>query len=107
MKRLEKLLGRAYTLSAQVLNSDEIDIALAEEVSGECAELYAMLSGDLSSFDEPELIDPELLDLTRKLKAFELLSRATTMIYNIEDDQFQIAYERLENILDNLKETIR
>jgi hypothetical protein len=107
MKRLEEMLGRAYILAAQVLNADEPDIALAEEVSGECSELYAMLSGDLSSFDEPELMDTELLNLTRKIKAFELLNRVTTMIYNIEDDEFQIAYERLENILDNLKETIR
>jgi hypothetical protein len=68
MKRLEEMLGRAYILAAQVLNGDEPDIGLAEEVSGECSELYAMLSGDMSSFDEPELMDTELLEIAKQIK---------------------------------------
>ena len=107
MKRLEEMLGRAYTLSAQVLNGDEVDIALAEEVSGESAELLAMMNGDWSAFESDEVMDMELLGTVKKLQAFEMLNRAVTMIYNIEDDAFQTAYERLENIIDNLKETIR
>ena len=68
MRRLEEMLGRAYTLAAQALNGDEIDIALAEEVSGESAELLALLDENWSAFDEPELIDPELLDLAKQIK---------------------------------------
>jgi hypothetical protein len=102
MKRLEEMLGRAYILAAQVLNGDEPDIALAEEVSGECSELYAMLSGDLSSFDEPELMDEELLELTR---AIRLVDQATTIIYNMEGDTAQTAYEGMEKLMDELKGT--
>jgi len=68
MKRLEDMLGRAYTLAAQVLNGDEPELDLAEEVSGECAELLAMLQGNWSAFDEPDLIDPELLTLAENLR---------------------------------------
>jgi len=67
MKRLEEILGRAYTLAAQVLNGDTPDLATAEELSGECAELLALLNGDMSAFDEPELIDPELLSIAKEL----------------------------------------
>ena len=58
--RLEGMLGRAYELAVQVLNSDEPDTVLAEEISGECAELLALMDGDMGAFGEPELIDPEL-----------------------------------------------
>ena len=68
MTRLNDILGRAYTLAAQVLNGDKADIALAEELSGECAELLALLQGDMGAFDEPDLIDPELLDIAKELK---------------------------------------
>ena len=61
--RLEAMLGRAYELAVQVLNGDEPDSALAEEVSGECSELRSLMYGDMGAFDEPELIDPELLAL--------------------------------------------
>jgi len=67
MKRLEDILGRAYTLAAQVLNGDTPDIATAEELSGECAELLALLNGDMGAFDEPDLIDPELLSIAKEL----------------------------------------
>lgn len=68
MKRLEDILSRAYTLAAQVLNGDKADIALAEELSGECAELLAMLQGDWSAFDDPDLIDPELASIAQKIE---------------------------------------
>jgi hypothetical protein len=66
--RLEGMLGRAYELSVQVLNGDEPDTTLAEEISGECAELLALINGDMGAFGEPELIDPELLSLNLFLK---------------------------------------
>ena len=67
MTRLNDILSRAYTLAAQVLNGDTADIALAEELSGECAELLALLNGDSDAFESDELIDPELLALVNKL----------------------------------------
>ena len=67
-KRLEAMLGRAYTLASQVLNGDEASISLAEEVSGECAELLALMDNDMGAFGELELIDPELLALAGALQ---------------------------------------
>jgi hypothetical protein len=67
-ERLEEMLGNAYTLASQVLNGDEPDSTLAEEVSGECAELLALMDGDMGAFGEPELIDPELLALAGALQ---------------------------------------
>ena len=69
--RLEAMIGRAYELAVQVLNGDEASISLAEEVSGECAELLALMDGDMGAFDEPELIDPELLALAAALQPRE------------------------------------
>jgi hypothetical protein len=66
--RLEAIIGRAQELAAQVLNGDAPDISLAEEVSGECAELLALMDGDMGAFGEPELIDPELLALAGALQ---------------------------------------
>jgi hypothetical protein len=66
--RLEAMLGRAQELAAQVLNGDAPDISLAEEVSGECAELLALMDGDMAAFSEPALIDPELLALAGALQ---------------------------------------
>ena len=67
-KRLEAMLGRAYTLASQVINGDEADSTLAEEVSGECSELLALVYGDMGAFGQPELIDPELLALASALQ---------------------------------------
>ena len=103
MKRLEEILGRAYTLAAQVLNGDTPDLATAEELSGECAELLALLNGDMSAFDEPKLIDPELIQTAKSLEAVSLLDRAATLIYNLEGDTYQNAYEKLEAIIDQLE----
>jgi hypothetical protein len=66
--RLEAMIGRAQELAVQVLNGDEASISLAEEVSGECAELLALMDGDMGAFSEPELIDPELLALAGALQ---------------------------------------
>lgn len=69
--RLEDMLGRAYTLAVQVINGDAPDSALAEEVSGECSELLALMDGDMGAFGQPELIDPELLALASALQPQE------------------------------------
>ena len=66
--RLEAIIGRAQELAVQVLNGDAPDISLAEEVSGECAELLALMDGDMAAFGEPDLIDPELLALAGALQ---------------------------------------
>jgi hypothetical protein len=66
--RLEAMIGRAYTLAAQVLNGYEPDSTLAEEISGECAELLALMDGDTGAFDEPDLADPELWALASALQ---------------------------------------
>ena len=66
--RLEAMIGRAQELAVQVLNGDAPNISLAEEVSGECAELLALMDGDMGAFGEPELIDPELLALAGALQ---------------------------------------
>lgn len=68
MKRLEEMLERAYTLSAQVLNGDTPNTALAEEVSGECAELLSMLQGNWSAFESEEVMDQELLNIANRLE---------------------------------------
>jgi hypothetical protein len=66
--RLVAMIERAYTLAAEVLNGDAPDISLAEEVSGECSELLALMDGDMGAFDEPALTDPELLALAGALQ---------------------------------------
>ena len=66
--RLEAMIGRAQELAVQVLNGDEASISLAEEVSGECAELLALMDGDMGAFGDPDLIDPELLALAGALQ---------------------------------------
>ena len=69
--RLEGILGRAYTLASQVMddNRDEQVLqSLAEDVSGECSELLALMSGDMGAFGEPELIDPELQSIASALR---------------------------------------
>jgi hypothetical protein len=69
--RLEDMLGRAYMLAAQVINGEVPESALAEEVSGECSELLALMQGNMSAFGQPELIDPELLALAAALQPRE------------------------------------
>jgi hypothetical protein len=69
--RFEAMIGRAQELAVQVLNGDEASISLAEEVSGELAELLALMDGDMGAFGEPELIDPELLALASALQPQE------------------------------------
>jgi hypothetical protein len=66
--RLEAMLGRAYMLGSQVINGEVPEGALAEEVSGECSELLALMDGDMGAFGQPELIDPELLALASALQ---------------------------------------
>jgi hypothetical protein len=101
MKRLEAMLGRAYKLSAQILNDEEPDFALAEEVNGELAETLAMIYADKGAFESEEVMDFELIKLT---KVIHLLDEATTIIYNMEGDLFQANYDKLEAVLESLKQ---
>jgi hypothetical protein len=64
MKRLIEMLERAYELGMQAQNN-EVDIALAEEVTSESAEMLAMLNDDWSAFESEEVMDAELLKLTK------------------------------------------
>lgn len=66
MKRLVEMIERAYALAVQVQDG-KIDIGLAEEVSGECAELLAHLNRDEGAFGDEESKDPELVELSKKL----------------------------------------
>ena len=63
MNRLIEMLGRAQELASQVLLGDEPDVSLAEEVSGEFAELLALLDNDMGAFGDPDVIDQELVTL--------------------------------------------
>ena len=67
MNRLIEMLGRAQELAAQVLLGDEPDVSLAEEVSGEFAELLALLSNDMGAFGDPDVIDQELVAIAAQL----------------------------------------
>jgi hypothetical protein len=66
-ERLQAIIERAYTLSAQVLNGDEPDLAIAEELSGETAELLALACGDTGAFESVEVMDAELIALVNQL----------------------------------------
>jgi hypothetical protein len=63
MNRLIEMLGRAQELASQVLLGDKPDVSLAEEVSGEFAELLALLDNDMGAFGDPDVIDQELVTL--------------------------------------------
>jgi hypothetical protein len=67
-ERLKAMLGRAYALAVQVIddNRDEgVLQVLAEEVSGECAELLALLDQDWGAFESLAVIDTELLEVAQ------------------------------------------
>jgi hypothetical protein len=66
--KLDEILGRAYELAAQVLTGETPDAALAEELCSECAELLALIDEDWGSFESPDLIDPEMFELSKKLR---------------------------------------
>ena len=69
-ERLEAMIGRAYALAVQVIddNRDEgVLQVLAEEVSGECAELLALLDQDWGAFESLAVIDTELLEVAQWL----------------------------------------
>lgn len=99
-QRLQAIIERAYTLSAQVLNGDKPDLALAEELSGETAELLTLLVGDSSAFESDEVMDTELVQLAQVVP---MLDRVTTLIYNTEGDVYQQAYEKLEEVISQLQ----
>ena len=69
--RLATLVSNAYALALQVQddNRDENVLqALAEEVSGECAEFLALLNNDMGSFGDDACMDPSLVALVEQLR---------------------------------------
>lgn len=65
-ERLNDILSRAYALAMQAMDN-QIDQNLAEELAGECAELFAHLEGNSGAFGDEECIDPELVELAKEL----------------------------------------
>jgi hypothetical protein len=66
MDRLVDIISRAYSLALQV-QEGKADPVLAEEISGECAELLAHLNNDEGAFGDEECKDQELVDIARLL----------------------------------------
>lgn len=64
MERLIEIIERAYELSMQVQDG-VIDTVLAEELSGECAELLAHIEQDEGAFDGDECKDAQLVALAK------------------------------------------
>ena len=70
-KRLFEILAKAYDLALQVQDDrrdEQVMQALAEELSGETGELLALIERDWGSFDDDDVIDPDLVALVIKLE---------------------------------------
>lgn len=65
-ERLYDILSRAYALAMQTIDN-QIDQTLAEEVAGECAELFAHLEGGNGVFGDEDCVDKELVALAKEL----------------------------------------
>ena len=65
--------------------------------------LGAQLRKDREMTNQPRrempMTDLEKIDLCN---ALDLLDKAATLIYNMEGDRYQSAYEKLESVLDSL-----
>jgi hypothetical protein len=67
LDKLIQMIVRAYDLGMQT-QTGEPDIALAEEVTSECAEFLAVWDEDWGSFESMEIIDKDILELVKTLK---------------------------------------
>ena len=67
MDKLIEMIERAYALGMQV-QTDEIDLALAEEVTSECAEFLAVWQEDWGAFESMDIVDKDILALVKTLK---------------------------------------
>jgi hypothetical protein len=67
MKRLIEMIGRAYDLSMQA-QDNKVDLTLAEEVSGECAEFLAIWDEDWGAYDSMDSVDQELWRMITQIK---------------------------------------
>lgn len=67
MQRLVQILSNAYALGLQAQDG-KVNAELAEEVTGECAELIALLTDDHGAFGDDECIDPELIRIAHLIK---------------------------------------
>jgi hypothetical protein len=50
------------------VQTDEIDLALAEEVTSECAEFLAVWQEDWGAFESMDIVDKDILALVKTLK---------------------------------------
>jgi hypothetical protein len=62
-----KMIERAYMLGMQV-QTNEIDLGLAEEVTSECAEFLAVWQEDWSAFESLDMVDKAILQAVQALK---------------------------------------
>ena len=117
VKVLIKLLNKITNLTEKIINEHKpFPYTQAEEIHGEVSEFLAHLEGDYSSMDE-QALSKNLINLSayilkdkhnqtpskRTKKALAALESATTLVYNMEGDRWQMAYEVLEALLANLK----
>ena len=71
MERLMEIIDRAYGLAVQA-QQGQIDQELAEELSGECAELLAHVYQDFSAFSDKSTQDPELVEIAKVIRDHDL-----------------------------------
>lgn len=67
LDRVIKMIERAYMLGMQV-QTNEIDLGLAEEVTSECAEFLAVWQEDWSAFESRDRADKAILQAVQALK---------------------------------------
>jgi len=67
MDKLIEMIERAYALGMQV-QTDEVDLGLAEEVTSECAEFLAVWEEDWGAFESMDIVDKDILELVQALK---------------------------------------
>ena len=67
MYKLIEMIERAYTLGMQV-QTNEVDLGLAEEVTSECAEFLAVWEEDWGAFESMDIVDKDILELVKTLK---------------------------------------
>jgi len=67
MYKLIEMIERAYTLGMQV-QTNEVDLGLAEEVTSECAEFLAVWEKDWGAFESMDIVDKDMLELVKTLK---------------------------------------
>ena len=70
LNKLLQMIERAYALGMQV-QTDEIDLGLAEEVTSECAEFLSVWEENWGAFESMEIIDEDILEVVQVLKGVQ------------------------------------